>query len=590
MIQTIFQYTGDGVTTNFTGPFCDFDVSDLLVTVDNLEVEFTYNSQTQQVTITPAPGGGKAVEIARVTQLDERLVVFTNATLLDAPTQNLDSTQLFYALQERLFISDESMKYGGATGVNWNARNKLIKLVSDPVDNLDAVNKQFLVEYATAFFASALSTAEGYKDAAALSASAALTSENNAQASADDAAVSEANAEQSAIDAAASAAAAATFEPSDYAIAAKGVTNGDSHDHNGGDGAAITEAAITLADNTTNNVSITKHGLVPKAPNDTLQFFRGDGTWAIPEGFNPIINGNFDVWERVGNLSSGTGARFCSDRWKVGSVGTTYSTSYQFFTVGQTDVPNNPRTFLRVIPSSVAGAANYCHVMQKIEYVRTFSGRTATLSFWAKADANKSISVEFAQCFGTGGSPSASVTGIGVTKVNLTTAWQRFDVTVALPSISGKTLGTGNDDWLGVYFWLDAGSNFNSQTNSLGQQSGTFDFSQIHMTQGSKPSPFPLRTIAEELALCQRYFWKMNTTCRLDAYLLGGGWHVSSLHYPVSMRKAPTRSDNWADGVNNAQQVVSQACESFCQPQVQAIGSGTCAVSYSSGNTFDAEL
>jgi hypothetical protein len=45
----------------------------------------------------------------------------------------------------------------------------------------------------------------------------------------------------------------------DFATSAKGVTNGDSHDHNSGDGAAIVEAAITLADNTTNDASTTKH-------------------------------------------------------------------------------------------------------------------------------------------------------------------------------------------------------------------------------------------------------------------------------------------------------------------------------------------
>lgn len=44
--------------------------------------------------------------------------------------------------------------------------------------------------------------------------------------------------------------------------------------------ATITEAKMNLADNTTNDVSITKHGFVPKAPNDTTKFLRGDGTWA----------------------------------------------------------------------------------------------------------------------------------------------------------------------------------------------------------------------------------------------------------------------------------------------------------------------
>lgn len=47
---------------------------------------------------------------------------------------------------------------------------------------------------------------------------------------------------------------------------------------------AIVEADITLADNTTNDVSTTKHGFVPKAPNDTTKFLRGDGTWQVPAG------------------------------------------------------------------------------------------------------------------------------------------------------------------------------------------------------------------------------------------------------------------------------------------------------------------
>lgn len=44
--------------------------------------------------------------------------------------------------------------------------------------------------------------------------------------------------------------------------------------------ATITEAKMNLADNTTNDVSTSKHGFVPKAPNDTTKYLRGDGTWA----------------------------------------------------------------------------------------------------------------------------------------------------------------------------------------------------------------------------------------------------------------------------------------------------------------------
>ena len=70
----------------------------------------------------------------------------------------------------------------------------------------------------------------------------------------------------------------------DFAPASKGVTNGDSHGHNGGDGAAIAEGALSLSDVTTGDLSTARHGFAPKAPNDTAKFLRGDGAWAVPAG------------------------------------------------------------------------------------------------------------------------------------------------------------------------------------------------------------------------------------------------------------------------------------------------------------------
>ena len=69
-----------------------------------------------------------------------------------------------------------------------------------------------------------------------------------------------------------------------YAPSAKGVTNGNSHDHSEGDGGAIPESGLSIADVTTGNVTTTSHGFVPKAPNDTAKFLRGDGTWAAGGG------------------------------------------------------------------------------------------------------------------------------------------------------------------------------------------------------------------------------------------------------------------------------------------------------------------
>ena len=48
--------------------------------------------------------------------------------------------------------------------------------------------------------------------------------------------------------------------------------------------AAVAESEVTFTDITTNDVSTTKHGFTPKAPNDTTKFLRGDATWAVPTG------------------------------------------------------------------------------------------------------------------------------------------------------------------------------------------------------------------------------------------------------------------------------------------------------------------
>jgi hypothetical protein len=218
---------------------------------------------------------------------------------------------------------------------------------------------------------------------------------------------------------------------------------------------------------------------------------------------NAIINGNFDHWQRG---TSFTGSEYGADRWFSARVGTTHTATRQAFTLGQTDVPGEPTYYCRTVVSSVAGVSNFSVLGQFIESVKSFAGQQITLSFWAKADATKNIAIEFTQNFGTGGSPSAEVPAIGVVKKTLTTSWQKITHTVTITSISGKTLGSNNNDMLRLYIWFDAGSDYNSRTDSLGQQSGTFDIAQVQVEPGPVATPFERRPIGTELALCQRYY------------------------------------------------------------------------------------
>jgi hypothetical protein len=258
---------------------------------------------------------------------------------------------------------------------------------------------------------------------------------------------------------------------------------------------------------------------------------------------NKIINGNFDIWQRGTSGTSG----YVADRWFSFGTGSTVAISRQSFTLGQTDVPNEPTYFIRHVVTSSAGTSNRMLMEQRVEDVRTFAGQTVTLSFWAKADASKNIAVEFVQDFGTGGSPSTAVTAVGVTTCALTTSWQKFTITASIPSISGKTLGTDGNSNLRCTFWFDAGSDFNARTNSLGQQSGTFDIAQVQLEAGDVATPFETRLTGYELDLCCRYYEKSYNLATAPGSNVGttasvthSGGGVNTFQFTSSKRASPT--------------------------------------------------
>jgi hypothetical protein len=63
-----------------------------------------------------------------------------------------------------------------------------------------------------------------------------------------------------------------------------GVTNGDTHDHVGGDGAPIAEPALSLTDTITWNASLAAHGFMPKLTGNTAQYMSGGGSWMTLTG------------------------------------------------------------------------------------------------------------------------------------------------------------------------------------------------------------------------------------------------------------------------------------------------------------------
>ena len=259
---------------------------------------------------------------------------------------------------------------------------------------------------------------------------------------------------------------------------------------------------------------------------------------AYAAGKNKIINGDFRVNQRSFSTTSTSGT-FGFDRWAMtGTATTTYSA--QTFTPGAAPVAGyEGATFARMLTSGHSGTGEAAYLGQKIEDVRTFAGQTITVSFWAKAaSGTPKVGINLVQNFGSGGSgeviaPTGSVT--------LTTSWARYTLSVAIPSISGKTIGTSS--YLFLLLWTSAGTDYSGYTN-IGVQNATIDFWGVQTEIGTATAfQTATGTIQGELAACQRYFWQIATgsgTSFALASAEGANTPLTVIQAPVTMRIAPT--------------------------------------------------
>jgi hypothetical protein len=293
-------------------------------------------------------------------------------------------------------------------------------------------------------------------------------------------------------------------------------------------------------------------------------------------GKNKIINGDFEVWQRGAGAFT-TDGTYCADRYNLGIGGSgTLSVTRQTFTPGTAPVSGyESEYFLQGVTATTSGASDYKIVSQYIEDVRTFAGQTATFSFWAKAaSGTPKIAIEVFQSFGSGGSANV-FTYAG--QVTLSTSWARYTLTIAIPSISGKTVGTSS--FLGMRFWLSAGSDFNSRTGSLGSQNATFQIWGVQLESGSTATAFQTATgtIQGELAACQRYYYKLTNGVANAALMSAFYYSASSINayvpFPVTMRTSPTvdqvTGTNYYSFVRNG---ATDTFNSFTLDQANATG------------------
>lgn len=227
---------------------------------------------------------------------------------------------------------------------------------------------------------------------------------------------------------------------------------------------------------------------------------------------NMVINGGFDIWARADSqTASGYGS---ADRFRFVSDDAGFLVSRETLNPG--DIPAPLHSFLRIAKPN---SGSYAYFSQRIESVRSVEGVPVTLSFWARSADSVAINdIGLYQDFGSGG--SAKVFNTFAYAIALTPAWQRISLTLTLPSIAGKTIGSGHH--LELFFNLFA----------AGPDAGTIDIAGIQVECGPIATPFEARPIALETALCARYFQKKSVQSE-----------NGSRHVPLSpLRSTPTLS------------------------------------------------
>lgn len=298
---------------------------------------------------------------------------------------------------------------------------------------------------------------------------------------------------------------------------------------------------------------------------------------------NAIRNGDMGVAQRgVGAFSV---AGITLDGWKMNLTGGTFNVSQVSF--GSTFPPFSYA--LHCVTAGQSAAGDFSQIDQRIEDVRTFAGKQVTLSFWANATVGTpKIGINVQQIFGTGGSPSAAV-DVVISAIQIASAGMtRYSVTFTVPSIAGKTIGTNNDNYLRIIFWLSAGATFVVNASAIGIQNATIDIVGIQLEEGPVATPFERLPQQMQLAWCQRYFYRWDPPS-IDYSAVGSAFNSSSAVYvkqhPVEMRATPTLipPSNVATWNCYNPALVPSACGAVIQigvpsPKSSAIQFGTAAI------------
>ena len=290
---------------------------------------------------------------------------------------------------------------------------------------------------------------------------------------------------------------------------------------------------------------------------------------------NLIINGAMQVAQRstsdTGVTNGSTGYRIC-DRWRFSEHG---SPSAVFTLSQSTEAPDDFKNSYKwdvTTAQSSLDADDVVYFETKIEgqNVRqlaygTSSAKSFTLSFYVRSSITGTFVVWFYN-------PNGNFACTHTYTVNAADTWERKSITVA--GDTSNSLNNDNTTGLQFRFILGAGTDYTSGTASttwgsssmtnanryVGQTvniaNSTSDewlITGVQLEVGTRATPFEHRSYGDELARCQRYYYKLIADTG-DTFANGYNQNSTTtrniLHFPVTMRVAPTALEQTGSAAN----------------------------------------
>lgn len=260
---------------------------------------------------------------------------------------------------------------------------------------------------------------------------------------------------------------------------------------------------------------------------------------------NLIINGDFQVAQR------GTSHTYSNSQSGWHTLDRMYSANFSSGTLALSQQHAgydgvDALKFLRATTASTVGASATVYSKQSIEGIEQFSNKPVTISFMVKANADTTFQLRREYYYGSGGT---STEYSGFVDVPVTTSWTKFTHTYSAVDFSSKTIGSSNYYALMFYWSTNQGSNK--------VRDGNIDITNFQIEIGNVATPFERRSYGEELALCQRYYFKSTGAIAMAGQSYAASPSVDGLrvpfNFPVTMRATPTTAvSGGSDGGSGA--------------------------------------